>query len=82
MEEAYDDAFESDWTRRGLNLRNDRTRQFAEHMVPLSVIGAGGWDLGNWVQEYEEHWRAVAAERDGTEAEKAERHAENTKEFG
>ena len=82
MEEAYDDAFVYDWTRRGLNLLNDRTRQFEEHMFPLSVIGAGGWDLPNWVQDYEKHWREAAEERDGIEAEKAERHTENASEFG
>ncbi len=82
MEEAYDDAFEYDWTRRGLNLLNDRTRQFEEHIFPLSVIGAGGWELPNWVQGYEKYWREAAAECDGTEAEKAERHTENAREFG
>ena len=46
MEEAYDDAFVYDWGRRGLNLLDDQTRQFEEHMFPLSVIGTG-WDLPN-----------------------------------
>ena len=56
MDEAYDDAFIYDWTRRGLNLLSDRTRQFKEHMFPLSVVGAGGWELPNWVQGYEKHY--------------------------
>jgi hypothetical protein len=24
--------------------------------LPLSIIGAGGWALPNWVQGYERHW--------------------------
>ncbi len=52
--------------RRGLPLRLDQGRtqspskqeaQFASHMFPLSVVGSGGWDLPNWVQGYEAHWR-------------------------
>ena len=82
MEEAYDDAFTYDWTRRGLNLLSDRTRQFEEHMFPLSVIGAGSWDLPNWVQDYEKHWREAAEARDGSEAEEAERYTEHAREFG
>ena len=81
-EEAYDDAFVYDWTRRGLNLLNDRTRQFEEHMFPLSVVGAGSWNLPNWVQDYEKHWQKAMGERDGTEGQTAERHAENARRFG
>ena len=50
MAEAYDDAFIYDWTRGGVNLLSDRTRQFETHMFPLSIVGAGGWELPNWVQ--------------------------------
>ena len=82
MEEEYDDAFIYDWTRRGLNVLGDRTRQFDTHMFPLSVVGAGGWDLPNWVQDYEKHWRESAETLDGTEAESAAYHAENAKKFG
>ena len=82
MEEAYDDAFVYEWRRRGLDLLNDQIRQFEEHMFPLSVVGAGGWDLPNWVQDYEKHWQKAAAERYGTEAEMAERHEENARKFG
>jgi hypothetical protein len=53
MEEAYDDAFDYDWTRAGLNLLANRTAQFQRHVFPLSVIGAGGWELANWMQDYE-----------------------------
>ena len=82
MEEAYDDAFMYDWTRRGLNLSNDRTRQFKEHMFPLSVIGAAGWELPNWVQDYEQYWRIAADASNGVEAEHAEHQVENAKRFG
>lgn len=82
MDEAYDDAFVYDWTRGGLNLLADQTRQFETHMFPLSVIGAGGWDLANWVQNYERHWREAAEDFDGSASESAARHADNAKKFG
>ncbi len=82
MDEAYDDAFIYDWTRRGLNLLSDRTRQFEEHMFPLSVVGAGGWELPNWVQGYERHWREAAEVLEVTAAGSATFHAENAKKFG
>ena len=82
MEEAYDDAFEYDWRRRGENLLEDQARQFEEHMFPLSVVGAGGWELPNWVQDYERYWRGAAEGGDGAEAQTARRHAENAREFG
>ena len=82
MEGEYDDAFVYDWTRGGLNLLNDRARQFEEHMFPLSVVGAGGWDLPNWVQDYEKHWGEAAEEDGGADGDKAERHMEHAKEFG
>ena len=82
MDESYDDAFIYDWTRRGLNLLSDRTRQFKEHMFPLSVVGAGGWQLPNWVQGYAKHWREAAETLEGTEAESAAFQAGNAKKFG
>lgn len=70
MEEAYDEAFEYDWTRRGLNLQADRVAQYESHMFPLSVVGQGGWELPNWVQGYERHWseKEQVAESAGDEA--------------
>ena len=38
--------------------------------------------LGTGVQAYERHWQEAAEERDGIEAETAERHAEDAKRFG
>ena len=61
MEMAYDEAFEYDWTRGGLNLLADTSAQYEAHMFPLSVIGRGGWELPNWVQGYEAYWRDKAA---------------------
>ena len=57
MEEAYDEAFEYDWTRRGIKLLADPSAQFENHLSPVSVVGQGGWELPNWVQGYEKHWR-------------------------
>ena len=86
MEEAYDDAFEYDWTRRGEKLLGDRTAQFDDHMFPLAVVGQGGWELPNWVQDYERHWRSkeTEAKDSGEEVESrwAGQRAENARAFG
>ena len=86
MQEAYDEAFEYDWTRRGENLLEDRAAQFASHMFPLVVIGQGGWELPNWVQDYEKYWRSkeAAAKESGEEFELgvAGEFAENARAFG
>ena len=70
MDEAYDEAFEYHWTRRGVNLLADADEQFENHMFPVSVVGQGGWELPNWVQGYERHWRDKEriAQDDGDEA--------------
>ena len=82
MEEAYDDAFKYDWTRRGQQLLEDEPAQYESHMFPLAVVGKRNWALPNWVQGYERHWREKAertsAGGDGTAA----RHAENARAFG
>ena len=86
MEEAYDDAFEYDWTRRGEKLLGDRTTQFDDHMFPLAVVGQGGWELPNWVQDYERHWRSKEAEAkdsgEEVESRRAGECAENAHDFG
>jgi hypothetical protein len=41
MEEAYDQAFDYDWTQRGENLLADRAAQFDAHMFPVAVVGQG-----------------------------------------
>jgi len=86
MEEVYDEAFEYHWTRRGENLLADRSAQFASHMFPLAVVGQGGWELPNWVQDYERHWRSKEAEfkdsGDEVQCQMARRHAEYARAFG
>lgn len=85
MEEAYDEAFEYDWTQRSVNLLADRTTQFEKHMFPLSVIGKGGWELPNWAQDYQKYWcgREEAAREAGNEdaASEASHHAKNAQAF-
>lgn len=87
MEEEHDEAFFYQWAPNQIkSLLNDRERQFAEHIFPLSVIGAGGWGLANWVQDYEKYWRA--REEEATEVddpmvkEAAQKHADNARDFG
>lgn len=86
MKEAYDEAFEYDWTRRGENLCTDENTQYEAHMFPLSVVGKGGWELPNWVQGYERFWRdREASERasgDDAAALTAGRNVENARAFG
>jgi len=61
MHEEYDKAFHYDWmTRRFEKLLADRDAQFASHLFPLSVVGADGWDMANWVQGYEKFWTDTA----------------------
>ena len=86
MEEAYDQAFDYDWTRWGVNLLEERNTQFESHIFPLSVVGQGGWELGNWVQGYERYWHdrvgQLRESGDTAGAEAAQRHAENAGTFG
>jgi hypothetical protein len=87
MEEEHDDAFFYLWApNRIKGLLDNKERQFAEHIFPLSVIGAGGWELPNWVQGYEKFWekRTEEAKEGGdlTAEERARRHVENARAFG
>ena len=86
MEEDYDEAFMYDWTRRGVSLLEDSTAQFEKHLFPVSVVGKGGWELPNWVQNYERYWRekentARVNGNDG-EAQEADRRAQDAHDFG
>src|SRR5262245_55878955 len=57
MAEEYDEAFNYDQlTRRWSKILDNREAQYAGHIFPLGVLGAGGWDLPNWVQGYERFW--------------------------
>jgi uncharacterized protein with ParB-like and HNH nuclease domain len=45
MAEEYDDAFYYDWlTARWSRILRSKEYQYSEHIFPLSVIGAGGWE--------------------------------------
>lgn len=86
MDEQYDEAFQYDWlSQRFSKIVNNRDIQFAKHIFPLSVVGAGGWDLFSWVQGYEEYWNKAASDAensgDAAVSEKATRHAQNAKTF-
>jgi len=86
MAEEYDDAFHYDWlTKRWSKVLGNPSNQYAEHLFPLSVVGAGGWDLPNWVQGYDKFWgeKARAALDSGdAAADQFAHHAENAKAFG
>ncbi len=87
MREEHDEAFHYEWTsKRLMQLWADREAQYAEHVFPMAVIGAGGWELPNWVQGYERYWRdaydrARAAGEDEA-AQIANVHAQQASEFG
>lgn len=74
MGEQYDEAFQYDWlSKRFSKIINNREVQYAEHIFPLSVLGAGGWDLPNWVQGYEAFWKqAVSDAQSANDTTKAE----------
>lgn len=87
MAEEYDDAFRYDWNTRWFQkLMNDTSLQFSQHIFPLSIIGAKGFALPNWLQDYHRFWdnRAKAASETGDTdcAEKAAEHAANAILFG
>ena len=87
MNEEYDEAFGYDWSsKRFLKILDDRELQFSQHIFPLSVVGDGGWELGNWVQDYEKYWKNVATDKKNTNeeqtAKQAELHTTNAKAFG
>ena len=87
MNEEYDEAFHYDWlSRRFSKILNDREIQYAEHIFPLSVVGAGGWELPNWVQGYEHYWKdaksTAEADGDSEAAQQAEVNAVNARAFG
>ena len=82
MEESYDEAFEYDWRNRGLRLLSDRNRQFSSHMFPLALFGSGGWDLSNWLQDYERFWQERSTESERLDGDSANRFAQNAAAFG
>lgn len=85
MAEEYDEAFDYEWlTKHWYKIFDSRDAQYENHIFPLSILGAGGWDLANWVQGYEQFWKGWAkqAEQEGKDTEEFAEHAKNAKEFG
>ncbi|TBF26471.1 DUF262 domain-containing protein (plasmid) [Rhizobium leguminosarum] len=87
MAEEHDEAFGYDRvTRKWARVLADKRAQFESHIFPLSVVGATGWELPNWVQGYQSHWalKEAAAITEGNEkaASEARLHFENAGEFG
>jgi hypothetical protein len=86
MDEDYDEAFKYEWlTKRWSKFLGKPVNQYADHIFPLSVVGAGGWDLPNWVQGYQKFWEGKAeAAADAGDADAAlyAHHAENAHAFG
>lgn len=85
MAEAYDEAFEYDWTRTGEKTLETDVAQYERHRFPLAVVGRGDRAIVRWSQGYEEHWKSKEASslqaEDETGAEVARRHTENARLF-
>jgi hypothetical protein len=81
MEEAYDEAFEYDWTRTGEKTLGTDIEQYEKHKFPLAVVGRGDRAVVKWSTGYEEHWKsrqaAALAAGDEAGAAIAHRYAEN-----
>jgi hypothetical protein len=81
MDEAYDEAFEYDWTRTGEKTLETDEEQYERHKFPLAVVGRGDRAIVRWSQGYEQYWkcREASARKTGDEtgAEVARQHTEN-----
>ncbi|MCA9124034.1 MAG: DUF262 domain-containing protein [Planctomycetaceae bacterium] len=87
MAEEYDEAFGYEWlTRRWTKVLANTELQYREHLFPLSIMGATGWELPNWVQGYEAYWKEecqrLEADGDAEGSKVAANHATNAKLFG
>lgn len=87
MAEQYDEAFQYDWVfGQGGNILDRRDDQYAGHIFPLSILGAGRYDLPNWLQGYKDYWEdeALTAKNRGNSesASKASVYAKNAEIFG
>lgn len=86
MDEAFDEAFQYDWTSWISMVLKNQNYQFEQHVFPLSVVGQGGWSLGNWAQGYERFWRdretQAQQEGDRAAADAATRNGDNARRFG
>ncbi|QDU09641.1 DUF262 domain-containing protein [Gimesia aquarii] len=87
MAEEHDRSFDYAWTKNHVHkILTDQTHQFAENIFPLSIVGAGGWDLPNWMQGYQKYWESqliLATDAGDQEAvETAQLRIEDAKQFG
>lgn len=85
MAEEYDEAFHYDWfVGERPPITQDRSLQYQRHIFPFAVIGSGGWELGNWVQGYEQYWidEASRIAASGGDPAEAHRHVANARAFG
>lgn len=87
MADQHDEAFGYDAvSKRWAKVLADKNLQFESHLFPMSIIGATGWELPNWVQGYEAFWKAkqaaADAKGDATSAAEAKQHADNAAAFG
>ena len=87
MADEHDEAFGYDtFSKRWIKVLADKAIQFETHLFPMSVIGAAGWELPNWVQGYEAYWKDMKtkaeASGDSEAAKMAQVHADNAKSFG
>lgn len=85
IEEAYDAAFDYDWTQTGVKTLETPVMQFERHRFPLAVLGKGGRDIVLWSISYQAHWKTKEAEalKAGNQvaADAAKQHVENAKLF-
>jgi len=85
MEEAYDEAFDYDWTRAGEKTLENAAEQYEKHRFPLAVVGKGDRAIVRWSQGYEDYWSKkrdeAQAAGDHAAAATAQRHAENARLF-
>lgn len=85
MEEAYDDAFIYDWTRRSENLLNETAKQYENHLFPLAIIGQTSWAVFKWIEGYEKYWQQqlekVQADGDEELAQEARQNVTNSLAF-
>jgi len=85
MEEAYDDAFVYDWTRRSENLLNETAKQYENHLFPLAIIGQTTWAVFKWIEGYEKYWQQqlekVQADGDEELAQEARQNVTNSLAF-
>lgn len=87
MNKDYENAFDYKWMSIPVSeIIENSDLQYDQHIFPLSVVGAGRYDLPNWLQGYAAHWKKIAsgaevsADNDATA--KANHHAKNAELFG